>query len=82
LSIKPRTRDYWRECLAALKKSWAGLNETEVRKITQADCKKWATGYGGMSILKPAKSLFVATPTLAQRIGNGDKSDRDQSKHE
>jgi integrase len=45
LSIKPRTRDYWQECLAALKKSWAGLNETEVRKITQADYKKWATAY-------------------------------------
>ena len=33
LSIKPRTRDYWQECLPALKKSWAGLNETEVRKL-------------------------------------------------
>jgi integrase len=43
--IKPRTRDYWRECLAALQKSWPGLNETEVRKITQADCKKWGSGY-------------------------------------
>src|SRR6476620_3332764 len=39
--IKPSTRDYWREVLAALVKSWAGLNETEVRKVTQADCKKW-----------------------------------------
>src|SRR5204863_7048555 len=45
LSIKPRTRDYWREVLAALVKSWPGLNETEVRKITQADCKKWASVY-------------------------------------
>src|SRR5207247_2111646 len=45
LSIKPRTRDYWRECLAALQKSWPGLNETEIRKITQADCKKWASAY-------------------------------------
>jgi integrase len=43
--IKPTTRKYWRECLAALQKSWAGLNETEVRKITQADCKKWASAY-------------------------------------
>jgi integrase len=43
LSIKPRTRDYWRECLAALQKSWPGLSETEIRKITQADCKKWAS---------------------------------------
>jgi len=43
--IKPSTRKYWRECLAALQKSWPGLNETEVRKITQADCKKWASAY-------------------------------------
>jgi integrase len=46
LRIKPRTRDYWREVLAALVKSWPGLNETEIRKITQADCKKWASAYG------------------------------------
>jgi integrase len=45
LSIKPRTRDYWRECLAALKKSWSSLNDKSVRKITQTDCKKWAGEY-------------------------------------
>jgi integrase len=45
LRIKSRTRAYWREVLAALLKSWPGLNESEVRKITQADCKKWATAY-------------------------------------
>lgn len=45
LNIKPGTRDYWRECLAALQKSWPGLNGTEIRKITQADCKKWASAY-------------------------------------
>src|SRR5207302_9863600 len=43
--LKPRTRDYWRECLAALQKSWPGLNETEARKITQTDCKEWAQAY-------------------------------------
>jgi len=46
LRIKPRTRDYWRECLAALQKSWPGLSETEIRKITQTDCKEWARAYG------------------------------------
>jgi integrase len=45
LSIKPRTRDYWRQRLAALIKSWPGLDETEVRRITRADCKKWASAY-------------------------------------
>jgi integrase len=44
-SIKPRTRHYWRQRLAALTKSWSGLNETELRKITPADCKKWARTY-------------------------------------
>jgi integrase len=48
LRIKPSTRKYWRECLAALKKSWPGLNETEMRKITQGDCKEWARAYGKM----------------------------------
>src|SRR5262249_1453203 len=46
--IKASTRKYWRECLAALQKSWPGLNETEVRKITQGDCKEWARTYGKM----------------------------------
>jgi integrase len=45
LSIKQRTRDYWRECLVALQKSWPGLNETEVRKITKTDCREWARAY-------------------------------------
>jgi integrase len=45
LSIKPRTRHYWRQRLAALIKSWPGLNETEIRKITQGNCKKWANSY-------------------------------------
>ena len=44
--IKPSTRKYWRECLAALGKSWPGLNETEIRKITQCSCKEWARAYG------------------------------------
>ena len=45
LRLKPRTRDYWKEVFAALLRSWPRLKETEVRKITQADCKKWATAY-------------------------------------
>jgi integrase len=46
LRIKPSTRDYWRRRLLALVKSWPGLNETEVRKITQVACKEWASTYG------------------------------------
>ena len=46
LRIKPSTRDYWRRRLLALIKSWPGLNETEVRKITQIACREWASAYG------------------------------------
>jgi integrase len=49
VNIKPRTREYWREVLAALMKSWPRLDETEVRKITQTDCKKWATAYAKLA---------------------------------
>lgn len=43
--IKPSTRRYWGQCLAALLKSWPKLNETEVRRISQADCATWAGKY-------------------------------------
>src|SRR5215470_16376845 len=40
LRIKLNTRDYWRRRHLALIKSWPGLNQTEVRKITQVACKE------------------------------------------
>jgi integrase len=45
VNIKPRTRKYWREVLAALTKDWPELSETEVRKITEVGCKRWAGAY-------------------------------------
>ncbi len=43
--IKPRTLVYWKEVLAALRKSWPELDETELRKITEARCREWAAVY-------------------------------------
>jgi integrase len=45
VEIKPRTRAYYRERLRALEKSWPNLSTTEIRKITQGDCKEWAGKY-------------------------------------
>jgi integrase len=45
LSIKSSTRNYYQECLVALQKSWPGLNETEIRRITKGNCKEWARAY-------------------------------------
>ncbi len=74
LSIKPRTRDYWRECLAALQKSWPDLHQTEVRKITQADCKKWGNVYAKtasptrynntLAVLRHALNVAVETGVI------------------
>jgi len=66
LDIKPRTRDYWREVLAALLKSWPRLNETEVRKIGQPDCKKWATAYAK----KASPTRYNNTVALLRHVLN------------
>ena len=42
VNIKPRTREYYAEILASLKKSWPNLSETEVRRVTPALCRDWA----------------------------------------
>ena len=64
LRIKPSTRDYWRRRLLALIKSWPGLNETEVRKITQVACKEWASTYGK----KASPSNYNNTIALLRHI--------------
>lgn len=43
--LKPNTRKYYAEVLAALRKSWPELADTELRKITGVACKAWAARY-------------------------------------
>ena len=45
VTIKRRTRKYWKETLVAMLKSWPGLSAMEVRKITPNSCRDWATRY-------------------------------------
>jgi integrase len=44
-SLKPRSKEYRAERVAALMKSWQGLEQTEVRKISKHDCLTWAAGF-------------------------------------
>lgn len=44
-SLKPRSKEYREERIAALLKSWAGLEKLDVKKITKADCLDWAAAY-------------------------------------
>ena len=45
VTIKPSTRHYWNQVFVALLKTWPGLAERELRRITKADCNEWARRY-------------------------------------
>jgi integrase len=45
LTIKPATRHYWNQIFVALLKSWSGLADREIRRITKTECKKWARAF-------------------------------------
>jgi integrase len=45
-SLKPRSKDYREERIAALLKSWPALEKTDTRKISKGDCLTWAADYG------------------------------------
>lgn len=44
-NLKPTTVHYWSQIFAALLKSWPGLAERELRKITAADCAEWSARF-------------------------------------
>lgn len=45
LSLKPRTKEYREERIAALLKSWPTLEKTDVRRVSKTDCLNWAAEY-------------------------------------
>ena len=45
VSLKPRSKEYREERIAALLKSWPNLENTDVRKISKAVCLNWAADY-------------------------------------
>jgi integrase len=45
VTIKPTTRHYWNQIFVALLKTWPGLADREIRRITKTDCKEWARAF-------------------------------------
>ena len=45
VTIKPSTRHYWNQIFIALLKSWPGLADREIRRISKTDCKDWARAF-------------------------------------
>ena len=60
--LKESTRRYWRECLAALQKTWSGLSQIAVRKITQSDCREWASAYAKTASRQTENGASQACP--------------------
>ena len=72
VSIKRRTRQYWREILKAVLKSWPELAATEIRRITNAACRDWAARYAkNTSPTVYNNSLAILRHVIAIAIENG-----------
>lgn len=63
-TVKPRTKDYYRERIKALLKSWPGLGGLDVAKIGKADCMAWATRYRAQS----SASAFNNTAAVLRQV--------------
>lgn len=44
--LKPRTKDYAQQRITALFKSWPELKNSDLRKVTKAQCLDWASRFG------------------------------------
>jgi len=44
--LKPRSVDYNERAAECLLKTWPALDETDIRKITKADCLDWRSAFG------------------------------------
>jgi len=45
VTIKSATRHYWSQIFVALLKSWPGLADREIRRVTKTDCNEWARAF-------------------------------------
>ena len=81
VSIKTRTRKYWREILAYLFKTWPELAGTEVRKITNAACREWAASFAksgsstrynnSLALLRHVIDMAVESGVVFSNVADG-----------
>jgi integrase len=63
-NFKPKTKIYYEERTVALLKSWPGLKNEDVRKITKLDCLEWAAKFRTSA----SASAFNHTISLLRRV--------------
>jgi integrase len=71
-NLKPRTKEYYKERLAAMQKSWPGLDDMDVRKLSENDCRQWASRYAKQaSPTNYNNTLIVLRAILAIAVEQG-----------
>ena len=71
-NLKPRTREYYKERLDAMLNNWPSLNDTDVRKLTEDECRKWASRYANeASPTNYNNTLIVLRAILAIAVEQG-----------
>jgi integrase len=50
VSLKPRTKEHRKERISVIRKTWAAILQTDLRRITRQDCLDWAHGYKSSAI--------------------------------
>jgi len=45
VDLKPATKHYWKQVVAALLASWPDLAERKLTKVTEIDARDWAAAY-------------------------------------
>jgi len=63
-TLKPRTKEFYKERVNALLKSWPGLKGLDVAKINKADCLNWAGNYRKTS----SASSFNNTVSVLRQV--------------
>jgi len=46
VELKPSAKLYRQKCIEALVRSWPGLREMDVRKVSERECMNWAARFG------------------------------------
>ena len=69
-SLKPRTRQHREERISVLLKTWAELEDLDVRKINRQDCQAWAENFkSGASNFNKTVQTFRAVMAIAVEAG-------------
>lgn len=89
--IKPSTKKYRHETTDELLKSWPGIRDLNVRKITVADCQEWRTKFaqsysatrvnGTITTLKQILDIPLELGILYQNPARQIKRARERRKH-